>query len=125
MGRERKESPAGEMVPDPPDSGWAWVVLVGSFVLALTRTGLLTSMSVYVYMWMIVFDGGAAETSLVVTVCSFTIGFWSEYMRTNEQHGGIVSSYIWGEVDMPLPLVVIKTNYNRKCSHSNLFRIYG
>ena len=69
-----------EPPPEPPDSGWAWVVLAGGFFTEALLIGFLASVSVYVYVWMEHFDASAAETSLVVSLCSFVMGVMSEYL---------------------------------------------
>ena len=82
---EKTTKPSVPKVPlEPPDSGWAWMVLIGGFILQFTVIGFIASVSVYVYVWMEYFEGSAAETSLVVSVCSFMMGFLSEYCFHNK-----------------------------------------
>ncbi|XP_038048082.1 monocarboxylate transporter 5-like [Patiria miniata] len=77
MGRKRKENAAMDLEPEPPDSGWAWVVLCSVFVGQFLVIGFLASVSVYVYVWIAFFNGSAAETSLVISLCTFMMGVLS------------------------------------------------
>ncbi|XP_022089816.1 monocarboxylate transporter 3-like [Acanthaster planci] len=74
MGSKRKESTVSDTISKPAVSGWAWVVLCGAFVIQFMVVGFLGSMSVYVFVWINYFEGSAAQTSLIVSLCSFLMG---------------------------------------------------
>ena len=96
MARKRGTKPASDPVPEPPDSGWAWVVLFACFTIMFLVIGFLASVSVYVYVWIDFFGGSAAETSLVISLCSFMLGFLSKsqqiYKNTENFSGRPTSS---------------------------------
>ncbi|XP_038048088.1 monocarboxylate transporter 3-like [Patiria miniata] len=62
---------------EPPDGGWAWVVLAGTFSSQVLSFGFYGAAAVYVPVWMDFFDSSATDTSLVVSLSSFFMGFWS------------------------------------------------
>ncbi|XP_022089817.1 monocarboxylate transporter 11-like [Acanthaster planci] len=63
--------------PEPPDGGWAWLVLVGAFLSQALTYGYYGAVAVYVPVWIDFFDSSATESSLIVSLSSFFIGFLS------------------------------------------------
>lgn len=61
------------------DSGWAWVVLLGAFLVNFTGIGSIASLGVFLNVWMESFDASAASVSLVVALSSLMRGLLSKF----------------------------------------------
>ncbi|XP_071784543.1 monocarboxylate transporter 12-like [Asterias amurensis] len=59
------------------DSGWAWVILFGAFLVNFTAIGSVASLGVFLTVWMEYFDASAASVSLVVALGSLMRGLLS------------------------------------------------
>ncbi len=60
------------------DSGWAWMVLLGAFLVNFTAVGSVASLGVFLTVWMESFDASAASVSLVVALGSLVRGLLSD-----------------------------------------------
>ncbi|XP_033759355.1 LOW QUALITY PROTEIN: monocarboxylate transporter 7-like [Pecten maximus] len=60
-----KEQEDMEEVPVPPDGGWGWMVVLGSFALHIIADGIVYSFGVFYIDFLEYFKGGKGETSWV------------------------------------------------------------
>ena len=60
------------------DTGWAWAVLAGTFVVYFTAIGSTVSFTVYLPVWMDYYDSNSATTSLVLSICTLMRGLLSK-----------------------------------------------
>ncbi|XP_022105331.1 monocarboxylate transporter 14-like [Acanthaster planci] len=73
----KSEQPPG---PEPPDSGWAWMVLLGTFFVTFSSIGYIVAMSVFFLSWKNEFESTSAETSIVISIGSLTRGIASPFV---------------------------------------------
>ncbi|XP_038069855.1 monocarboxylate transporter 5-like [Patiria miniata] len=59
------------------DSGWAWVVECGSFLVCFASLGYSSSLSVYLTIWMDYFDASAVTAGLVISMTTLIRGIMS------------------------------------------------
>ena len=66
-GRRKKEEGAEDDVelPTPPDGGWGWVVVLGSFMIHVIADGVAYSFGIFYVEFLDYFKGGRGETGWV------------------------------------------------------------
>lgn len=65
----------GKLVPLPPDGGWGWVVVIGSFFIHVFADGFVYSFGILAEKLMIEFNSNNTMTSLIVSMLTgFTLG---------------------------------------------------
>lgn len=78
-GAEPLDDPPGQTLPEPRmDSGWSWVVLFGAFIVYFTALGSVSSLSVYLTVWMESFEANAATVGLVISIHSLMRGMFGK-----------------------------------------------
>ncbi|XP_033646197.1 monocarboxylate transporter 5-like [Asterias rubens] len=76
-GAELSENPPGQTPSEPRmDSGWSWLVLVGAFIVYFTALGSVSSLSVYLTVWMESFEASATTVGLVLSIHSLMRGMF-------------------------------------------------
>ena len=78
-GAELSENPPGQTPSEPRmDSGWSWLVLVGAFIVYFTALGSVSSLSVYLTVWMESFEASATTVGLVLSIHSLMRGMFGK-----------------------------------------------
>ena len=65
MGKGKTTESKPEVVPKPPDGGWGWFVVLGSFLLHVIADGIVYSFGVFYVEFLDYFGGGKGETSWI------------------------------------------------------------
>lgn len=68
MGKGRGKGKHGvgvDSMPTPPDGGWGWFVVLGSFLLHVVADGIVYSFGVFYMEFLTYFKGGKGETAWV------------------------------------------------------------
>ncbi|XP_022089978.1 monocarboxylate transporter 12-B-like [Acanthaster planci] len=92
--------------PEPPDGGWAWVVLAGAFLSQALTYGYYGAVAVYVPVWIDFFDSSATESSLIVSLSSFFMGFLSVIAGVLITRFSVRSVWVIGGVLASLGLLI-------------------
>ena len=80
-----QSSPDGTVVsnkdtlPTPPDGGWGWMVVLGSFVLHTIRGGLANSFGVFLVAFIEQFDAGRGDVGWISSLMTGMIFFSGMY----------------------------------------------
>lgn len=97
--------PEHDELPEPPDGGWGWVVVAGSFTIMAFTWGQTKAFGLYMLGIQEELGLGAAETALVQGVnvaLSFFMGKWICSLQANMKVTAIFSylsfpfSYLFG-----------------------------
>lgn len=66
QGRGKGKNGVGmDHIPAPPDGGWGWFVVLGSFLLLFIINGIFYSFGVFYMEFLTYFKGGKGETAWV------------------------------------------------------------
>ena len=82
-GKDGPTEDAKQMEETGTDSGWAWVVLCGAFLVYFNSIGFFMSLSVYLPLWMDYFETNSATVGLVVSIGTLWRGIVSKFRDVN------------------------------------------
>lgn len=69
QGRGKGKNGVGmDHIPAPPDGGWGWFVVLGSFLLLFIINGIFYSFGVFYMEFLTYFKGGHVETAWVISL---------------------------------------------------------
>ena len=59
------EEPEEDGLPVPPDGGWGWMVVIGSFMIHVIADGIVYSFGIFYMEFLDYYKGGKGETAWV------------------------------------------------------------
>lgn len=68
-----------DSLPEPPDGGWGWVVVIGSFMIHVIADGIVYSFGIFYMEFLHYYKGGKGETAWVgslVPGVTLTVGMY-------------------------------------------------
>lgn len=83
--KKNKKRDEQDLLPIPPDGGWGWVVVFGSFMIHVIADGVAYSFGIFYIEFLDYFKGGRGETGWIG---SLMVGItWGSGKFTSKGHG--------------------------------------
>ena len=74
---------SNDTLPMPPDGGWGWMVVLGSFMLHTIRGGLANSIGVFLVAFIEQFDAGRGDVGWISSLLVGLPFFSGTYSKSN------------------------------------------
>ena len=74
---------SSDTLPTPPDGGWGWMVVLGSFVIHTIRGGLANSFGVFLVAFIEQFDAGRGDVGWISSLLVGLPFFSGTYSKSN------------------------------------------